>query len=396
MAEKNTQSQQTTQAQLDAANAQAVAIINQYARPIYQPMTATQVLDGSMLGRTPVFARMSPRMAGLLRKITVRVEVDIKVPAGTTLIPGLFGPAAVVGNVQFTDLNNNKRIDTTGWHLAALAAVKNRQPPGAAFLTDTPLGFGNEYGQGIAMPSVPNALSSDTVVTVEMVYEVPISYGASDLRGVMYVSTTQATAYLQVEINPLLLQPAGPDANADSVYTYGGTGIPTVASIRVSPWQDYLDQIPLTSAGAVILPTQDMGKLYQLINTTQSGITPNTDFRIDFGNLRTYQSQIVRYKNGNAYRTDDIDLFKIEAANMYQFLNIDPKMLSYKTRNALGMDMPPGSYYFDVRNQPVNTTMYGNLAIIMNANSAATGATVETLSEFFSDTLTQGATILGS
>lgn len=379
---------------LTAANAQAVAIVKQYARPVCQPMASPSTLDGSVLGNVPLIFRASPRMVGILRKILVRVEVPITVPAGSTLVPSLLGVAGIFGNVQFTDLNNNKRIDTTGQHLALLASVRHRKPAGAAFVTDTPFNLGNEVPGAIVSPSVPAALTSDTQVVAAFTYEVPIMYSNSDFRGAMYLSTTQATASIQATVNPLLLAPAGNTADPDSVFFYTGTK-PTVGTITVTPYQEYLDQIPMSN-GSVILPTQDMSKIYQLISSTQTGIMANNDFRCDFGNLRTYQSMFVRFRNGWSYNADDLNYVKIEAANMYQFLNADPKLLSYHNRCALGYDMPKGTQYFDFRRQPVNTTMYGNMAVILNAKSADDNSRVETLSEFFSDTLTAGATIIGS
>ena len=383
---------------LAQVNALALSAIRSAARPMLQPMAAPVTLDGSQLGRVPVYARVSPRMSGILRHIFVRVEADITVPAGTTLAHGSFGPANLVSNFQFTDLNNNKRIDTTGFHLAMLQAVRQKKAPGAAYLTDTPLEIGSEIGSGISMPSVASGSTSDQVVTVAMTYRVPVAYSNSDLRGAMYLSTTQANAYLQMTINPLLFVENSGSADADSIYFYSGTKAPACGQIRVVTYQDYLDQIPTDTNGNVLLPVTDMAQLYQLINSTQTGISANSDFRIDFGNLRTYMSQFARYKNNNGYAAGtDINTFKIEAANMYQFLNTDPTMHAFRTVNALGFNPPAGTYYFDLRNHPINTTMYGNLALTINAKTAGTSNTsIETLSEFFSDTLTQGASTLAS
>lgn len=377
-----------------AANAQAAALVRQYARPVLQPMCAPITLDGSQLGKVPLYARASPRMAGILRKIPVRVEVPISVPAGTTLVPSLLNVAGLLSNVQFTDLNNNKRVDTTGQHLALLASVRHRKPAGSAFVTDTPFGLGNQVPGAISCPSVPTAITSAQTVTAAFTYEVPIMYSNTDFRGGIYLSTTQATAALQLTVNPLLLVAAGANADPDACFTYTGDA-PTVGNITITPYQEYLDQVPMAN-GSVILPTLDFGKLYQLISSTQTGIIANNDFRCDFGNLRTYQSMFTRFRNGWAYNADDLNYIKIEAANMYQFMNADPKLISYHNRCALGFDMPKGTQYFDFRRQPINTTMYGNMAVILNAKTAADNSRVEVLSEFFSDTMTAGATILGS
>ena len=39
----------------------------------------------------------------------------------------------VLSQVQFTDLNNNVRINTAGWHLGLFDSLKYRQPYAGAF-----------------------------------------------------------------------------------------------------------------------------------------------------------------------------------------------------------------------------------------------------------------------
>lgn len=369
-------------------DAQIVAALNSTATPVLQPLTAPWVSSNPALGTVPVIAQFNPRAVGLLRKIFVRVEVDFTVAADTSISRSPFGPAALISSVQFTDLNNNKRHDTTGYHLAWLSSVKARQPAGSAFMTDTALGFGNNVGGGIAYP-LPTTGTAGTY-TAMMTYEVPIAYADGDYRGAMYLGTTQATATLQLQVNPLLFAPTSNADNVESAYQYSGTA-PVVSQVRIHTFQDYLDQLPMLN-GSVLLPSASMSTIYQLIRADQSGVVANSDFRLDFANLRTYMSRTVIFDNGGQLNPGtDVDQIRIDAANLYQFRNTDPLMMSYQTRMAIGDDMPRGAYYFSLRQRPINTAVYGNTGLVFKANTVNSNAKFIDLQEFFSDTLTMSS-----
>ena len=86
----------------------------------------------------------------------------------------------------------------------------------------------------------------------------------------------------------------------------------------------------------------------------------------------------------------------MQTANLYTFMDVDPDIMSYRTRMAIGDDVPPGCYYFSFREAPVNTTNYGNTYMVLNANQANSGAKVISLWEFFASSYTLAGQAIGA
>lgn len=356
------------------------------AVPVLQPVGSPQILLNPSPASGPVSFTIVPRAVGLLRRLYVQMSASVFIPAGTTLTPSLFGPAAMISRVQLTDLNNLSRHDTQGYHFGLLASIRNRQPAGSAYLTDSPLGFGNIFGGGIAYPTGPIVGTGQTVI-VKMVYEIPVAYMDGDYRGAIYLGTTQAQVNLTLTLNPLFFTPAAADGT-DGVFSYTGTA-PTLTNVTLKTTQDYLDQLPKNNDGSLALPWQDMSQVYQLLSTDNNGVTANSDFQIPFANLRTYQSAFALYNNGGIENAgSDVTSWKLESANLYRFFEVDPDLQSYRTRNAIGDDVPRGVYYFPFRSRPINTSDFGNTYLTMKPAVANTNAKVRTLWEYFSTAYT--------
>lgn len=79
---------------------------------------------------TPVFGspttvQLQPFQAGLVQKYIVEVITTVTNPAGgSTLTRSELGPLASLSNISYTDPVQNQRINTTGWHLASVAAMR--------------------------------------------------------------------------------------------------------------------------------------------------------------------------------------------------------------------------------------------------------------------------------
>lgn len=364
------------------------------AYPVLDMIGSPAVMNNPALGVTLVSHTVSPRPVGVLQKFIVRVEADITVPAGCSLTPGPFGPAALLSLVQFKDLNSVVRISTSGIHLALLASARGRHPAGSATMTDTPLGWGNVIGGGISMPDA----SQPGNFTVSMTYEVPIMYGSNpalDARGAVFLASTNASAFLTLTLNGGMFVPAGSD-DTNALFSYSGDSTPVVTQARITPYQRYYDQYAQMSDGTPILPWLDMQNTYQLESTTYPGITPNTDFQIPFANLRQYMSQFLIFNNGGTLNPGtDVNNFKLMTAGQFTFFNVDPKLHSYITRASLGDDAPLGTYYFPFRGRPVQTAQWGNTNMLINASQVNSNALVYGLSEFFGSTSTIQAQAIG-
>ena len=83
------------------------------------------------------------------------IRFTATVTAGATSTQNLtkLGLANLVSNVIFTDLGNNQRINSTGWHLTAVSSAKRRKVFGAAYTSDTPLGYGNNNNRVMFAPA---------------------------------------------------------------------------------------------------------------------------------------------------------------------------------------------------------------------------------------------------
>ncbi len=117
----------------------------------YEPLVYSTAL-APVFG-SPSTAQLQPSQAGLVQKYVVEVITTVTNPAGGSLLTrSELGPLASLSNISYTDPVQNQRINTTGWHIACVAAMRRRRVPGAAVTTDSPTGFGSNV-QPIAAPA---------------------------------------------------------------------------------------------------------------------------------------------------------------------------------------------------------------------------------------------------
>jgi hypothetical protein len=341
------------------------------------------------------------RLVGLTRGFIVKIVASFQntSTSHTATLTG-FGPANIVSNFVVTDLDNYQRINTSGWHMNLLNSIKEGFPFGAAILQsgmDTPIAYGNNYDVISATTPIPeDADSTPGTGTVQMYYWVPLAYGKRDLRGALYTGVVNATAYLAFTINPTPVVYSG-DATL-AVYTSGGAaGTVTITNVSWTVYQNYIDQLPRYTGGktpgAPILPPIAMRTQYRLVNTSLAAISANQDFPIPFTNFQSFLSASLIYdQNGTLNPGTDINYWKIAAANTLQFQYLDPITQSLRTRIALMTDVPAGAYMFNFRDQPINTNQAGNMQILLNPITAASGSQVLVGWESFADV----NTILGA
>ncbi len=311
-----------------------------------------------------------PKNVGLLRRFYVEVIVSFATAAGTTACARTpFGPSNIFSNVQFIDFQNQARINTAGWHLSVVNSVKSKAsaPIGSAEVSDSPLGFGNNF----APITAPATVAASTNATVAMVYEIPICYSDNDLRGAIYMATTGATAQLQMTLNQQFFGATGSDPT-NYVYLYSGT-VPTISSVVVNVYQDYLDQLPM-QGNSVLLPAQDLNTVYQLLYTNVSGLTVNQPFGIPYTNLRSFLSTTLVYDNAGLNAGTDLQNVGLQSANNTFIWQKSPRLMAYQTRKMINADMPVGTYYFDHRHSPISTAQFGNMQLVLLPSVVNAGA----------------------
>lgn len=312
------------------------------------------------------------RNVGLIKRLYIQIRATVSGTTGTTLTLAPLGAANFLSNVTLTDLSNQTRINTSGWHLTTIASAKRKMVFGSAVTTDTPFGYGDNFQTVIAAPStITAAASSNNLFTY---YEIPLSYSDNDMRGAIYANVVNATMNLQLTVNSNISVATGSDTTL-SVYGSSTSTLATVPSFTVTVYQQYLDQLPLSQGGGPVLPLLDLSTAYLLNNTPVSGVVANQDNPIPYANFRDFMSTTLIYDNAGTLNTgSDINYLSIQSANYTNIIKYDPFTSALLTRNIMNDDVPKGMYYFDHRVKPISTIQYGNMQLIVNPSAVTSGA----------------------
>lgn len=365
---------------------------------------------------------VNPRNVGLILGFWVKVVATIKNGSGVTIGATDFGPSNVFSQIQFTDLNNNIRIQTTGWHMNMLNSIKARRPFGSvvyssyaplippaedailsgigASVTGGPLPYGMSYGANFAgVIGAPSSIAAAGTGTVTMWFWVPLAYSDHDYRGAVYANVVNATMQLQFAFNAQPTVANGTDSTS-AMYvgsSAGSTVLAVISAATVTVYQTYLDQLPV-GQGGVLLPLLDLATIYEMKNTQLSAINPAQDFPYQYANFRDFISTTAVFVNTGATgaRGDgtDVNYWALQSANFTNLWKKEPGLIAMETRNHLQYDLPPGTYYFGSREKPISTVQYGNMELILNPVTAGAGAYVLVGTEDFA--LVQTLSMAGS
>lgn len=334
---------------------------------------------------------IQPQNIGLIKGFYIEVIGTIhnsSTDTAITLTP--WGAANAISRVQFNDLQNNVRVNTSGAHLAMLDSARQGFDFGGAYAGNIPVGFGNN----VAIQTAPASIAFGADGAVRFCYYLPLAYAADDFRGAVYASVTQATQNLQLTLNVAPVSAAGDPTQFMYV---GATGVWKAGTkITINVYQSYIDQIPRYTSGAMqgqpVLPMLDLNTIYELKDTTVSGITANVDFGIPYTNFRDFLSTFITYDQaGTLSAGTDINYFSIQAANFTNIQKVSPQIAALRARATFMADPPKGTYYFDSRKKPINTNQFGNMQLVINAATAAAGSTCIMGYEAFAYTQTLAA-----
>lgn len=312
---------------------------------------------------------INPRNVGLLKKFIIKVTGTLNSGANALTLTD-FGLANFFSQIQFNDLNNYTRIQTTGWHLAFLETLRGKFPVGGA-LIETSMNalanFGNNFGVNV----IPASLTANNSTPFTFYLEVPIAYTDEDLRGAIYMNVVNAVATLNLTLNPAAFVATGSDSTSACYIGAGGS----FTNVSITVYQNYLDQLPMGKNG-VVLPSIDLGTIYELKNTPMPAFVANNDNPIPYANFRDFLSVFLVYNHDGSANSGrvggtDLNYLALQSANFLNIQKVDPITQAFRTRRILNADLPPGCYYFSHRKQPVSTTMYGNMQLIVNPITAA-------------------------
>lgn len=375
---------------------------NQGNNPIAQNAAArSQILRGGMVGnqyQPPAIDMWQPlnpqlpaspqpgsvltfyiRNVGLVKRLIVEFNATVTAAASEQFLTGAqaananpgFGLANLISNVTFSDLGNNQRINSQGWHLTAVSSAKRRRVFGAAYTSDTPLAYGNNNNR--VMFAAPT-IAANQPSNIHFFLEIPFVKNDTDLRGAIYADVTQATAQVQITLNPNMFVSSTADASL-AMYQSAGADLAVLSGLSIQVYQNYLDQLPRVN-GVPILPQLDIGTAY-LLNNTVSGLPVANQLNgAAFTNARTYESVAFYYDNNGTLNVNGTDMtfIQLTSANFTNIQNLDPKMLALMDRNVIMDDFPAGMYYLDFRHRPIDTNQYGNMQLVLQPSAVGGSA----------------------
>lgn len=357
---------------------------NRYARQLIIQGGVVPTKDGNVLFRPAVnmWQPLNPqitaspapgsiltfqlRNVGLVKRCLLQFKATVT--AGATSQQNLtkWGLQNLISNVIFTDLGNNQRINTQAWHLTAVASAKRRAVFGAAYTSDTPLGYGNVNNR---IMYAPQTIAANGTTEIDFVLEIPFTKNDMDLRGAIFADVTNASMQIQVTLNPNMFVSSTADPTL-AMYQSAGSDLASLSNLTVQLYQNYLDQLPRIG-GLPILPQQDIATAYMLNNAVSGLPIANQDNSFSFLNSRSYESITFAYDNNGVLNVNgsDVNSYKLQSANFTNIYDLNGRMLGLMCRNVLGDDFPAGMEYMDFRDRPIDTNQYGNMQLVINPSS---------------------------
>ena len=400
-----------TQQQTQAAQNQQ---INAFARQAIRSRGVRRnqvIFDQTFNTPIPPTITVQPRNVGLVMGFWVKVVAVItNQSTSSTLTLSDFGPANILSQLQLNDLQNNTRIQDTGFHLNLIQLTAGNR----TVISQLPLSESMEPTPAIRQPELhPQSTRRLTTVPISTTISAPASIAAhaSSVDG----TGTVLTMWYYV---PLAYNPDNPKhpgfsrrnlrqlrcqrhVAAESFSSGCFPALrwwlrsvqtprrPFTSRLRMTPcklrwrpmrvevYQDYYDQLPTGNAG-VLLPILDLATIYELKYTSNSNISVGQDFPYQYANFRQFLSTFAVFVNTGATGARgvgaDVNYWALQAANFSNIWKEEPQLVALRTRQHLGVDLPPGCYMFDSRNRPISTTQYGNMELILNASTAGSGA----------------------
>lgn len=324
------------------------------------------------------------RMAGLLTRFIVEVTGTFaEGAAGSTYDTTDIGAPNLLSNIQFTDLQNNQRHNSSGVHFNLVSTMKRHYPWGTAFTAGQSFAS-NQIGANVPL-SYAIAPTTDATGSARCVYEIPVAISATDLRGAIFLGVYGAQLSLQLQINPNAVPAAG-DSTFAVFYDASGNGGSSISTVTVNVYQEYYDQLPMNN-GAFVLPPLDISTVYQLTYTNFTNFTSGQDYYIPYANYRKYLSQNFIYNNsgtdgGLSSDGTDISYLELVAANFTPIFKVEPLEQKRIMREQMMTDLFDGLYTFRTYDKPVDTQNYGNMQLDINPITAGASSYAYVMSEF--------------
>jgi len=290
---------------------------------------------------------------GVIQKLVGVVTASVTI-AGNALVAGKRGAHALLSQVKVVDFEGTDRVNASGYQLWVLNSVRNRTP---AFLN-------NESMTAVSsMPTVPTAVGT---ANIQYYFEIPIAYDPErDLRGAILAQTAVGEMFVNLTVGTLLT-----DGSDEGVYnSKGAAGTLTVNSINIDLYQDYL--FPQAIGGQLPLPMQDLLTVYEINGNFRltDNISNGQERLIPYPNVRSVLASYTNWMNAGAM-SNAINKFTLIANgnNILTENSLDTQLM--EQRNWFNGDLQIGTFFYNHRNRPVETAMYGNVQAGITFNAA--------------------------
>jgi hypothetical protein len=364
MQQQSAGSQKQSAAQMKAQNdAIRMAILRDSVLMKQQIASATIANSASTQVNIPT------QNVGLITGFLVKVVAQITNPAAGSsqynLTPN--GPANLLQNVIFTDLQNYQRINTAGWHLSVVKSLRQKSPFGSSTPTDSPMGYGSNW----TVIKAPSSIAVNSTGTLTMYFWIPCAFSDDNLTGSIYANVVNATMNIQLTFaTPAQAVVSSTSDPSLAVYqAAGAVGAVTIPTLTYTVYQFYRDQLPMSSSGP-ILPSIDIGTMYELKTTPFSAFVAGQDNYFPYSNFRHFLSTAVLWDNQSAgvypANGSDINYFSLRTANTTDLQKMDPSTWKLTERGILTTDAPTPIYLFDWILKPIYTSTQGNMNLVVN------------------------------
>lgn len=330
---------------------------------------------------------IQPINVGLIKRFTIFLNGHLSNTGTVDINLTDFGLANLFGQggVQYTDLNNYLRVNTSGAHLSMLSSAKRRRSYGATYDDNVigPAAAPNQNNRSKMLNVSPaewgvfhtaNTIPAGTSQQFTAVFELPLSYTDDDLRGAIWANVLNAVQQLTLTFNP---QPvtADPNDNTFAVYSGPAGAAGAITDVTVTVIQEYLDQLPKAQGPqgmTTILPALSLSTVYELKSTVFTNIPPNQEFFIPYANQRSFVSTFTTFNcdgtSGGRHLGSDLTYWALLSANATYIWKMNPLIVTLKSREHLMSDLPAGTYYFPSRRHNLASLQFGNLQLVAAAS----------------------------
>lgn len=329
---------------------------------------------GGTLGGT---TRIKLYNVGLITRLVLQVSARVAIGTAAA-VPSDKAPWNLIQSLKLTDFDNVDRVNCSGVQLFSVNSVRRR----------TLAGYNNEAAvQVMANPVVPTAVNADTII--QFFVEVPVAYDEQDLRGMMLAQTAVGESYLAITWASSLYT----NNNDDAVYAGAATSTVALVSgqtINVRVWQDFIYPQQINA-----IPSLDVATVYELAGNVIStdNLAVAQEKLISLPNVRSVIGTHFTYIFNNlmdnptvaagAEQTYQVSRWRILANGNNILSDETTPMHLWDMRSWLNSDLRAGMYFFQFRERPIETALYGNVQIGLTPLNVDANSRVEICHESF-------------